>query len=62
VQILNEKGITNAAALVGGTQAWENAGYPMESSGKTDSNQNKNSGNANAQTSPEKKETKPGNN
>jgi 3-mercaptopyruvate sulfurtransferase SseA len=62
VQILNEKGITNAAALVGGTQAWQNAGYPMESSGKTDSTQNKNLGNTNASNSPAKKETKPGNN
>jgi len=31
VQILREKGITNAAALLGGTAAWKNAGYPMES-------------------------------
>jgi rhodanese-related sulfurtransferase len=31
VQILNEKGVKNAAALVGGTAAWKNAGYPMES-------------------------------
>jgi len=30
VQILNEKGYTNAFALIGGTQAWKNAGYPME--------------------------------
>ncbi|MDQ4122322.1 MAG: hypothetical protein M3209_12860 [Acidobacteriota bacterium] len=62
MQILNEKGITNAAALVGGTQAWQNAGYPMESSGKTDSKESKNPGNANTQSSPSKKETKPGNN
>jgi rhodanese-related sulfurtransferase len=31
VQILREKGITNAAALLGGTKAWKDAGYPMES-------------------------------
>jgi len=31
VQILKEKGIGNAFALVGGTQAWKDAGYPMES-------------------------------
>jgi 3-mercaptopyruvate sulfurtransferase SseA len=30
VQILNEKGYTNAFALVGGTAAWKGAGYPME--------------------------------
>jgi rhodanese-related sulfurtransferase len=27
---LNKKGIGNAYALVGGTQAWKTAGYPME--------------------------------
>jgi rhodanese-related sulfurtransferase len=27
---LKEKGIENAFALVGGTNAWKNAGYPME--------------------------------
>jgi rhodanese-related sulfurtransferase len=27
---LKEKGITNAFALVGGTQAWVNAKYPTE--------------------------------
>jgi rhodanese-related sulfurtransferase len=27
---LKEKGIGNAFALVGGTQAWKTAGYPME--------------------------------
>jgi rhodanese-related sulfurtransferase len=31
VQILKEHGVTNAAALLGGTAAWKNAGYPMES-------------------------------
>ena len=31
VQILNEKGYKNAYALVGGTAAWKDAGYPMES-------------------------------
>jgi 3-mercaptopyruvate sulfurtransferase SseA len=62
VQILSEKGITNAAALVGGTQAWENAGYPMESSGKSDSTQNKKSDNANTQSNPAKKEAKPSGN
>jgi rhodanese-related sulfurtransferase len=30
VQILKEKGVGNAFALVGGTAAWKNAGYPME--------------------------------
>lgn len=32
VQTLTEKGYTNAYALIGGTQAWHNAGYPMEKS------------------------------
>jgi rhodanese-related sulfurtransferase len=27
---LNSKGITNAAALLGGLAAWKNAGYPVE--------------------------------
>jgi len=27
---LKEKGYTNGYALVGGTAAWKNAGYPME--------------------------------
>lgn len=27
---INEKGIANTAALVGGTAAWANAGFPME--------------------------------
>jgi rhodanese-related sulfurtransferase len=27
---LKEKGIGNAFALVGGTKAWKDAGYPME--------------------------------
>jgi len=31
VQILKEKGVTNAFALLGGTAAWKDAGYPMES-------------------------------
>jgi rhodanese-related sulfurtransferase len=30
VQILAQNGITNAAALVGGTKAWKDKGYPME--------------------------------
>jgi rhodanese-related sulfurtransferase len=30
VQILKEKGVNNAFALLGGTAAWKNAGYPME--------------------------------
>jgi rhodanese-related sulfurtransferase len=30
VQILKEKGIGNAFALVGGTAAWKQAGYPMD--------------------------------
>jgi rhodanese-related sulfurtransferase len=34
VQTLKEKGIDNAAALLGGTMAWQNAGYPMESGEK----------------------------
>jgi len=28
---LKEKGIGNAYALLGGTRAWKEAGYPMES-------------------------------
>jgi rhodanese-related sulfurtransferase len=32
VQILKEKGVGNAFALLGGTAAWKNAGYPMETS------------------------------
>jgi rhodanese-related sulfurtransferase len=31
VQKLQEKGIKNAVALVGGTKAWVDAGYPTES-------------------------------
>jgi len=27
---LNNKGITNAAALLGGLAAWKEAGYPVE--------------------------------
>jgi rhodanese-related sulfurtransferase len=27
---MKEKGYENAAALLGGTNAWMNAGYPME--------------------------------
>jgi rhodanese-related sulfurtransferase len=30
VSELKQKGFNNAFALVGGTQAWKNAGYPME--------------------------------
>ncbi|MEO8072732.1 MAG: rhodanese-like domain-containing protein [Acidobacteriota bacterium] len=30
MQILKEKGYKNAYALLGGTAAWKNAGYPME--------------------------------
>jgi rhodanese-related sulfurtransferase len=29
---LKEKGMENAYALVGGTNAWKSAGYPMEKS------------------------------
>jgi rhodanese-related sulfurtransferase len=29
---LKEKGINNAYALLGGTKAWKDAGYPMEKS------------------------------
>jgi len=32
VQILNQKGIKNAYALVGGTNAWVTAGFPTEKS------------------------------
>jgi len=28
---MKEKGIENAAALLGGTNAWQSAGLPMES-------------------------------
>jgi rhodanese-related sulfurtransferase len=28
---MKDKGIENAAALLGGTNAWQNAGLPMES-------------------------------
>jgi 3-mercaptopyruvate sulfurtransferase SseA len=42
VQILNQKGIKNAAALLGGTAAWEKAGYPMEVN-ENASSQDKNS-------------------
>lgn len=35
VQILNKNGIKNAYALVGGTNAWVNAGYPTEKSEET---------------------------
>jgi len=30
VQIIKEKGIENAAALLGGYDAWLDAGYPIE--------------------------------
>jgi rhodanese-related sulfurtransferase len=30
VLIANEKGLKNTAALIGGTDAWKNAGYPMD--------------------------------
>jgi len=32
VLTLNQKGFTNAAALLGGLNAWTNAGYPVEGS------------------------------
>jgi rhodanese-related sulfurtransferase len=32
---LKEKGYKNAFALVGGTAAWKDAGYPMEGSAVT---------------------------
>jgi len=32
---MNQKEIANTYALVGGTAAWKNAGYPMESSTAT---------------------------
>jgi rhodanese-related sulfurtransferase len=34
VQDLKAKGIENAAALFGGTEAWRSAGLPMEGSNK----------------------------
>ena len=30
---MNQKQIANTYALQGGTQAWKNAGYPMEGAG-----------------------------
>jgi rhodanese-related sulfurtransferase len=30
VQIIKEKGLDNAAAILGGYNAWVNAGYPIE--------------------------------
>jgi rhodanese-related sulfurtransferase len=30
VQIIKEKGLENGAALLGGYNAWVNAGYPTE--------------------------------
>jgi rhodanese-related sulfurtransferase len=30
VQIIKEKGLENAAAILGGYNAWVNAGYPTE--------------------------------
>jgi rhodanese-related sulfurtransferase len=30
VQIIKEKGLVNAAALLGGYNAWVNAGFPIE--------------------------------
>jgi rhodanese-related sulfurtransferase len=30
VQLIKEKGLNNAAALLGGYSAWVNAGYPTE--------------------------------
>jgi rhodanese-related sulfurtransferase len=30
VQIIKEKGLENAAALLGGYNAWVNAGFPTE--------------------------------
>jgi rhodanese-related sulfurtransferase len=30
---LNQKGITEAAALLGGLDAWKKAGYPVEGTG-----------------------------
>lgn len=52
MQILNEKGIENAAALLGGTAAWEKAGYPMES--ETPNTDNKNAQTETKQTPPAK--------
>jgi len=33
---LKDKGYKNVFALVGGTAAWKNAGYPMEGTGVTE--------------------------
>jgi rhodanese-related sulfurtransferase len=30
VQVIKEKGLENAAALLGGYNGWVNAGYPVE--------------------------------
>jgi rhodanese-related sulfurtransferase len=38
---LKEKGIENAYALVGGTNAWKTAGYPMEGEAKPNPNPSK---------------------
>jgi len=48
----------NAAALVGGTKAWEDAGYPMESS-EPEANKNANTNTQTPMTN--KRETKPNN-
>jgi rhodanese-related sulfurtransferase len=34
VSELQKKGFTNAYALLGGTRAWIDAGYPLEKGGK----------------------------
>jgi 3-mercaptopyruvate sulfurtransferase SseA len=61
VLALKEKGIENAAALLGGTAAWEKAGYPMNpEGGGNSSTENKNSGgNKNPTENANKSETKP---
>jgi 3-mercaptopyruvate sulfurtransferase SseA len=42
-----EKGYPNATALLGGTAAWKNAGYPMEG-GAASINNNTNKNNPNS--------------
>jgi len=32
VQTIQSKGLKNSFALIGGTEAWKKAGYPMEKS------------------------------
>jgi rhodanese-related sulfurtransferase len=41
VLTLKQKGIDNAAALLGGLNAWKSAGYPVESTPNNESTPNK---------------------